>query len=135
MHELLSRIRSVSDIETAVGFYLRSGVVDREEASLLIEKLQALLTRPEVAMWFDGSARVLNEIDILFGNGLSKRPDRVMIFDDEVVVVDYKFGALQSKRYHQQVRQYIKLIEEMGYVKIKGYLWYVELNKTELVVQ
>ena len=52
-----------------------------------------------------------------------------------VVVVDYKFGALQSKRYHQQVRQYIKLIEEMGYVKIKGYLWYVELNKTELVVQ
>ena len=58
-----------------------------------------------------------------------------MLFDDAVVVVDYKFGALQSKRYHQHVRQYIKLIEEMGYVKIKGYLWYVELNKTELVVQ
>ncbi len=133
MHELLSRIRTSSDIERSVSFYIQNGIINQQEAEALIKRLLELLTLPDVASWYDGSAKVMNEVDILFGKGLSKRPDRVMFFDDEVIVVDYKFGSVMSKRYHQQVRQYIKLIREMGYVKIKGYLWYVELNKTELV--
>ena len=59
----------------------------------------------EVKAWYDGSARVLNEVDILFGKGLSKRPDRVMIKDNKVIVVDYKFGERQDKRHPNQVRR------------------------------
>lgn len=133
MHEVLSKVRTVRDIPGAVENYRQGGIIDREEATLLSVRLMNLLNLPEVSDWYDGSARVLNEVDILFGDGLSRRPDRVMIDGEKVVVVDYKFGEHQDKRYQHQVKTYLKLIQKMGYEEVKGYLWYVELNKIDPV--
>ena len=55
-----------------------------------------------------------------------------MITGNRVVVVDYKFGEHADQRYHSQVRNYLKLIRQMGYDEVEGFLWYVELNKIEL---
>lgn len=133
MHEVLSRIRTQKDIMAAVESYRLAGVINKDEAESLTVRLEELLEMPEVHPWYDGTARVLNEVDILFGKGLSKRPDRVMILEDKVVVVDYKFGEIQDKRYHNQVKNYMKLIRQMGYEKVEGYLWYVELGTIESV--
>ena len=32
-----------------------------------------------------------------------------------------------------EVRNYLKLIRQMGYDEVEGFLWYVELNKIEAV--
>ena len=128
MHEVLSQVRTRKDIPSAVESYRLSGVINKEEAELLIVRLEELLDTPEVLPWYDGTARVLNEVDILFGKGLSKRPDRVMISDEKVTVIDYKFGEIQDKRHHNQVKNYMKLINQMGYERVEGYLWYVELG-------
>ncbi|SEG14031.1 UvrD-helicase domain-containing protein [Parabacteroides chinchillae] len=133
MHEVLSGIRTEKDIPVAVENYRLAGVVNRDEAEKLCVRLSDLLNQPEVAPWYDGSSRVLNEVDILFGKGLSKRPDRVMINGNEAVVVDYKFGEKQEKRHYSQVKNYLKLIRQMGYEKVSGFLWYVELNRVEAV--
>lgn len=133
MHEVLSQIRTRADINVAVESYRLSGVINKQEAVTLVVRLEELLDTPEVLSWYDGTARVLNEVDILFGKGLSKRPDRVMITDDKVIVVDYKFGDIQHKRHHGQVKNYMKLIRQMDYGKVEGYLWYVELGKIETV--
>ena len=133
MHEVLSRIRTRKDIPQSVERYRQEGVIDREEAASLVARLEELLSLPEAASWYDGTARVLNEVDILFGKGLSKRPDRVMITGNSVIVIDYKFGEHTDQRYHSQVRNYLKLIRQMGYGEVEGFLWYVELNKIEAV--
>lgn len=133
MHEVLSHIHTRKDIPVSVGTYRLSGVINKEEAAELKQRLGNLLDNPEVAPWYNGEARILNEVDILFGNGLSKRPDRVMITGDRVIVVDYKFGEHPDKRYHSQVRNYLKLIRQMGYEQVEGYLWYVELDQIEAV--
>ena len=133
MHEVLSCIRTRKDIPQSVERYHQEGVIDKEEAIALVARLEELLNLPEAASWYDGTARVLNEVDILFGKGLSKRPDRVMITGNRVVVVDYKFGEYADQRYHSQVRNYLKLIRQMGYDEVEGFLWYVELNKIEAV--
>lgn len=133
MHEVLSHVRTRKDIPLSVERYRLEGVIDKEEAAALVSRLEELLDLPGAAPWFDGTARVMNEVDILFGKGLSKRPDRVMITGDRVVVVDYKFGEHQDQRYHSQVRNYLKLIRKMGYEQAEGFLWYVELNKIEAV--
>lgn len=133
MHEVLSKIRTATDIAAAVDSYRSAGIITREEAEGVAGRLTVLLENPEVGEWYDGSARVLNEVDILFGEGFSKRPDRVMIKKDEVVVVDYKFGEKQDKRHQEQVKSYLRLIRKMGYEKVNGYLWYVELGKIEAV--
>lgn len=133
MHEVLSQIRTQKDIPAAVESYRLAGVINKDEAESLVVRLEELLETPEVHPWYDGTARVLNEVDILFGKGLSKRPDRVMISEDKVVVIDYKFGEIQDKRYHNQVKNYMKLIRQMGYEMVEGYLWYVELGTIESV--
>ena len=133
MHEVLSQIRTRKDIPSAVESYRLAGIINKEEAESLVIRLEELLNTPEVFPWYDGTARVLNEVDILFGKGLSKRPDRVMISDDKVIVIDYKFGEIQDKRHHNQVKNYMKLINQMGYERVEGCLWYVELGKIETI--
>lgn len=133
MHEILSAVRTSADIERAVEYYRLSGVISGEESGELIARLHKLLEKAEVASWYDGEAKVLNEVEILAGKGLSKRPDRVMIYPDKVVIVDYKFGEKEEQKYHTQVRNYIKLIHKMGYQNVEAYIWYVELDKIEIV--
>ena len=129
MHELLSSIRTVNDILPAMEHYCQTGVVDRNEADQLIIRLNDLLQQPQVAAWYDGTAQVLNETDILIGKGHTKRPDRVIIKGKQVTVIDYKFGQKQLRAHQQQVQEYLQLIRKMGYPQVEGYLWYVELNK------
>ncbi len=133
MHEVLSGIRTQKDIPVAVENYRLSGLINSREAEELTVKLERLLTQKDIVKWYDGTSRVLNEVDILFDNGLSRRPDRVMIYDGHVTVVDYKFGELQDKRHHYQVKNYMKLIRRIGYKEVEGFIWYVELNKIEPV--
>lgn len=79
--------------------------------------------------WFSDRWTVFNECSILLNeNGELKeyRPDRVMHCDetDETVVVDFKFGK-ENKAYFSQVAGYMKLLQEMGYNNVHGFLWYV----------
>jgi ATP-dependent exoDNAse (exonuclease V) beta subunit len=124
MHEILCGIRTRNDIPAAVEKFRLEGVISREEAGDLTACLEKLLMHPGVEPWFDGSARVLNEVEILAGKGLIKRPDRVMIYPGRVVVVDYKSGR-PSPHHHTQVRSYIHLVRQMGYPCVEGYLWYI----------
>ena len=86
--------------------------------------------------WFGGQwTRVRNEQEIIVpGSASTRRPDRVMIArDGRIVVVDYKFGELDAERYRRQIREYLRLLNNMGYVSAEGFLWYVRLGKIEKV--
>jgi hypothetical protein len=66
-------------------------------------------------------------------NGLQqRRPDRVMLRGDEMIVVDFKFGK-PKKSHRQQVQTYIDLLTKMNYNNITGYLWYVDENQIERI--
>ena len=64
----------------------------------------------------------------------TRRPDRVMMKDGRLVVVDFKFGK-PSKKYNRQVKDYMQLLTRMGYdpKQMEGYLWYVTEGRTEKV--
>ena len=51
---------------------------------------------------------------------------------EEMIVVDFKF-AKKRDEYHEQVKEYISLLQSMGYKNVKGYLWYVFNNDIEEV--
>ncbi|MDR1499980.1 MAG: UvrD-helicase domain-containing protein [Tannerellaceae bacterium] len=132
MHEILCTINTAGDIGSSVGKFLSEGIIGREEAAALETQLKDLLSTPDVASWYDGKARVLNEVDILFDKGQSRRPDRVMIYPDKVVVVDYKFGA-PSDAHRKQLEGYINLIRRMGYPTVEGYVWYCHIPQPQAV--
>ena len=53
-----------------------------------------------------------------------------MMKDREVIVVDFKFGKPYPE-YNEQVREYMHLLQDMGYTQVSGYLWYVFYNQLE----
>lgn len=133
MHDILSRIRTADDIRPAISVKESAGEIGRSDADEIMERLKRLLDQPGVKPWFDGSMEVMNEAEILFENGKSRRPDRIMLHNGRVVVVDYKFGEQKDVRHRFQVKRYLHLIREMGYDQVKGYLWYVESDEIESV--
>ncbi|MDR2914535.1 MAG: UvrD-helicase domain-containing protein [Tannerella sp.] len=132
MHDILSSIEEHNDITHAISEKYISGEINNEEAGILKKKLIALTANNTVKSWFDGSMQVMNETEILFGKGQSRRPDRIMIDkNNRVIIVDYKFGE-QKEQYHQrQIKKYISLLHEMDYQNVEGYIWYIALDEIE----
>ena len=137
LHNLFASIGQESDLNQAIAQLRREGILESEEREAQITKLaQWALNHPKIKSWYDGSWELFNECAILStdedGNLQTRRPDRVMMKDGQVVVVDFKFGKRQEA-YRKQVQIYMQLLEAMGYTRIQGYLWYVFANELEEV--
>ncbi|MDR1408488.1 MAG: UvrD-helicase domain-containing protein [Tannerella sp.] len=131
MHDLLSLIRTTADIPAAVLAKVATGEIRSDETDTLAAQLEQLANGTRTKSWFDGSMHIMNEAEILLGNGRSQRPDRIMIDGDKVTVVDYKFGEQKDARHLQQLKKYVALIRDMGYRTVAGYVWYVETDEME----
>lgn len=129
LHTLFSAIETEADIVPAIDRLVFEGVIGSKEAENEVRQLTAkAFSLPEVQDWYSGEWRLFNECAIIYkvnGAFQTRRPDRVMMKDNEVVVVDFKFGK-PNRKYNKQVRGYMQLLAQMGYSNIKGYLWYVE---------
>lgn len=130
MHSVLSNAASVSDAEQCIDRMRNSGMLGEEQAQELADALRREFRRPKVAEWFSGEwDEVRNECDIISRATVgTRRPDRVMIRGDRAVVVDYKFGLGRSKHHMKQVAEYMRLIADMGYRNVEGYVWYISLG-------
>ncbi|MGR4837189.1 MULTISPECIES: UvrD-helicase domain-containing protein [unclassified Bacteroides] len=138
LHTLFSAIETEKDIDNAISRLVFEGVIGRTETEEEIRTLTArAFSLPQIKEWYSGTWQLFNECDIIWQeNGMlrTRRPDRVMMRNGEVVVVDFKFGK-PNKKYNKQVKDYMQLLARMGYASdhIEGYLWYVEEEKIEKV--
>ncbi|MBQ8008465.1 MAG: UvrD-helicase domain-containing protein [Bacteroidaceae bacterium] len=136
LHTLFSTIRTLDDIEPAIRQLVSEGVIGGVISEQEIrEEARRAFSLPEIQPWYDGSWQLFNEQEIIWMNedGLQqRRPDRVMLRDNQMIVLDFKFGKPKNS-HRQQVRQYMELLSRMGYTGISGYLWYVDENKIEKV--
>lgn len=133
LHSVMERVYTAEDIHASVSRIRRQGLVSPEKAEEIEAFLKSKLSLPEVAGWFDGSARAVNERSIIGGHRSPRRPDRVMLMPDGgAVVIDYKFGSSASHRkYRRQVRDYVfRLKSTRRFSYVKGYIWYVAEDKT-----
>ena len=152
LHEIFSFIKNKRDIPDAVKRATLLGIVNKESFADLLtataptieDVIAQLISQTDHLHWFDDSAQILNEQEILSGNDTITRPDRVILLPDgkgahKAIVVDYKFGeydpnSTQLKRYHSQVAGYMSSLCKMGFVDVSGYIWYPLHNKIIEVV-
>lgn len=137
LHTLFASIDTREDLPSAIERLLFEGVIEStEKAQEIYEIAEKALNLDEVKDWYSGEWTLYNECSIIYndeqGKMQTRRPDRVMMKDDEVVVVDFKFGK-KKPEYSTQVREYMSLLSEMGYTDIKGYIWYVYSGELENV--
>ena len=129
LHYVFSTIHTKKDVDLSISQLRMDGIIASNEQEKEIRELtEKALNQPEVQEWFDGTKELFNECTILYKNNegelLTKRPDRVMVIGKDAIIVDFKFGQRREEYVHQ-VQEYKDLMLQMGYLHIKGYLWYV----------
>lgn len=135
LHRMMELIEKADDADRIVRQFAAEGLIpstiDRDELAPLLRNAMA---HPKAAAWFDGSWRLYRECNILSRNAegtlSALRPDRVMMRDGEIVIIDFKFGTPRPD-HHDQLRQYADLLRKMGHTRLRGHLWYMSLNHIE----
>ncbi len=133
MHNLLGEVRYWQETEQVVQRYAQSGMLTTEDVLIVQTELLQLQELTRHTDWFSGEWQILTEQDIMLADGTTRRPDRIMIKGNECVVVDWKFGHSKRSEYQVQVRDYMNLLQAMGY-EVKGYLCYVNQKEIEEVI-
>ncbi len=128
MHEIFQEIITFDDVSLSVNRMVLEGKIPASQREEMIERINRIITNPEVADWFKPGIMVMNERDIIAPDGSIKRPDRVMIDGNKVTIVDFKFG-IEKEGYVAQLLNYGKLVRNMGYSDLEMFLWYVDKNK------
>lgn len=128
MHEVFEAITTSEDIPKAVNKMVLEGKIAENDRKEIEERTLRAISDPKISDWFRPGLKVMNEPEILTAEGTARRPDRVIISDDKVIVVDFKFG-LEKKEYIKQVSDYRKLLNGMGYNNVEAFLWFVDNNR------
>jgi ATP-dependent exoDNAse (exonuclease V) beta subunit len=114
LHQLLSLIKTEVDVEPALTLMQRNGQIIHQEIDSLKGVLLKIVHHPELEKFFLSDAIVWNERDIITQNGLILRPDRIVLQEKVVTIIDYKTG-LKSMTHHAQINEYELAMEAMNY--------------------
>jgi ATP-dependent helicase/nuclease subunit A len=133
LHHIFEQIITSADIEKAVDAQLNGGMLAANEATELKAEIHHLLKQETVCDWFANDVKVLTEAEIVVPGYRNRRPDRVVINDNQITIIDYKFGVPDYDRHTKQVRSYMKLFSQMGYRNIFGYVWYPQRQEVTKV--
>ena len=130
LHRVMCKIRTADDVDRALRGVLVKGIIDAAEEAEYRRIIAGGLSDERVAAWFAPGNKLYAERPVANEKGEVYRPDRVVVRPNgEVVVVDYKFGERQDKKYMRQVRNYMAIVAAaMGVEQsqVKGFVWYVE---------
>jgi ATP-dependent exoDNAse (exonuclease V) beta subunit len=136
MHRVFEAVSTRDEIAPTLDRFEAEGTLSASDRERVAERIAEALADPLIASWFDGSWETIrNENDIIVPAHTAsvRRPDRVMIRGERVVVVDYKFGERENPHYLRQIEEYLRLLRAMGYSRTEGYLWYVEMGRVQRI--
>lgn len=138
IHAAFAKIRTKNDIKKGIESLEFEGVISQKEGEEIKEAIEKVINLPELLPLFAEGLQIENEREILMKGADPQRPDRVVIKDGTVHIIDYKTGnstdPKRKEQYSQQVRSYGRLYREMGYEKVEMMLVYLETNEVVKVV-
>jgi ATP-dependent helicase/nuclease subunit A len=133
LHEVLARTAGPDDISHVLAEMLNEGFFREEELSSLEQQATTVLAHADLQRLLNSSTQTVNEKSIIDRDGKSYRPDKVLISDKEVIVIDYKFTQKESPAHIKQVHGYRALLQEMGYPAVSTYLFYANSGELKQV--
>ena len=131
LHRIFADIKTKDDIVPAIDKFWMEGIVQQNDKHELRDFVANAIEKSHVEHWYSGRYNLFTESTVITKNDVgeivAKRPDRVMIDDENTIIVDLKFGK-QHNSHNAQVAEYMKLMTEMNYKNIRGFVWYVDYD-------
>lgn len=133
IHFVLSTINSHDDLNSALEHLLTSGIINSTEKPELETKIHNILHHPIIHNYFVKGVKAKNEAEIITESGEILRPDRVVFDNLTAIVIDYKTGQANTKKYTSQMLKYSEALTKMGYTSVKKIIVYIDENHIEEV--
>ena len=130
IHQLLSKINTMDDLSSVIQNAVREGLLKQADAVGIQSQIEQLISHPEVRKFFSKNQLIYNETELLTSTGKVLRPDRIIIKDENIEIIDFKTGK-KSDDHEKQLEEYALSMAELGYQKINKHVVY--LNPIEVV--
>lgn len=124
-HLLMACCNAASEIEASLSDLIRKGEIDPEYQNELKEKAEGFFS--QTASLFEDAEEIINEQLILIPNDSDKRPDKIILKKNELIIFEFKTGK-ESDRHQPQLMGYQSALSEIFDKPIKLYLYYTETN-------
>ncbi|WP_350286608.1 UvrD-helicase domain-containing protein [uncultured Croceitalea sp.] len=125
LHLALSRINTIDDVEPSLKSLVNENAISKKEQNHYKNVLTKIVQHEQLKPYFASNVVAHNEIELMDGKGTILRPDRIVIQDRAVTIIDYKTGS--SKKVHKnQLQEYANVISEMGYFVSDKILVYID---------
>ena len=124
IHEMMANIITKDDVEKVVNQYKNQGELPQEKRSAVEKSIKEIVNHSELKKYFSDDVTVYNEREIVDVDGQIIIPDRLVFYNNEAIIIDYKTGK-PSKSYHQQLLKYQKVLESMNFKVDKKLLIYI----------
>ncbi len=124
LHELLARTMDLSKLPKVINEMQQEGLIREAEKEGIKLNALSVLQNKDLKALLSKPYQDLSEQTIIDSKGESYRPDKVLIGNDEVLIIDFKFTSDQRPEHRTQVKAYRKLLTDMGYSKVNSYLYY-----------
>lgn len=123
-HEILANAANEEEVVACLNDLLMDGIIAEEEWGIFKEGVMEVLNHPALKAIFENATESIIEKNIVDANGKLHRPDRILIDENGVTIIDYKFTLTQSDHHIEQILNYKLLLQQMGFEKITTYLFY-----------
>lgn len=125
LHLVLSEINDANSITTIVDEFIRKGWIEHPFRNRMLVDLENLFTNEEYQQLHANLTQVINEQSIIISAEDVKRPDKIILKENETIVLDYKTG-LEKKQDLKQVKEYCAILSSMNYPNVKGVVLYTQ---------
>ena len=132
LHEIMSFIVVKVDSDFAIQKAIENGLITISQKELFQDKVEQIIAEPNLIEFFNGNGVVYNEETILKNGYKNLKPDRVVVFNNEVYLLDYKTGE-KNQKHQNQINEYAFALQEMNYTIAKKVLVYIG-EKIEVVL-
>ena len=124
IHKVLSEIRFKNDVQKIIKSLSLSGLLSDTDIKIIEQTLISIVSHPDLQKYFQPNLIIKNESEVLLGDGEIIRPDRVVVENKLLTIIDYKTGAEKPEDY-EQIMRYKHAFLNLGYNTIEAKLVYI----------
>jgi ATP-dependent exoDNAse (exonuclease V) beta subunit len=133
LHKILENLTGIDNIDKLIAEKVQEGLIRDSEREEIKAAVVAILMQDEIKQWFDTAQSIISEKDMIIESGVVKRPDKLFVFNDHAILLDFKFGE-ENKKYIADISLYRDNLLKMGEFKqVDAYLWYAQDSKLQKV--
>lgn len=132
LHYLLSKVNDLEELPQKIRALKIQGRLEQEMLEELEQDAEKALTNIKYKQLLAQATKIMNEQEIILDKDDIKRPDKLILTKDGVILIDYKTGK-QQKKDEAQVKNYAFALRELGFSVVEGYLFYLKENELKKV--